>query len=123
MATMGGARTGLMDTEVGSLEVGKRADVILLDRDHWGFIPLTDPIRQLAFSLTSEAVRTVVVEGRIVMRDRVIQTLDEDALKGEIREAAERYVRDWVPKVEAGAKRLRPHFEEIYRRANAATLG
>jgi 5-methylthioadenosine/S-adenosylhomocysteine deaminase len=123
MATLGGARTGLMETEVGSLEVGKRADVILLDRDHWGFIPLTDPIRQLAFSLTSEAVRTVVVEGRVVMRDRVIQTLDEDALKGEIREAAERYVRDWAPKMEAGAKRLRPHFEEIYRRANAATLG
>ena len=122
MATMGGARSGLMDAEVGSLEVGKRADVILLDRDHWGFIPLTNPIRQLAFSLASEGVRTVVVEGRIVMRDRVIQTLDEDALKDEIREAAERYVREWAPKMEAGAKRLRPHFEEIYRRANAATL-
>ncbi len=123
MATMGGARSGLMEAEVGSLEVGKRADVILLDRDHWGLIPLTDPIRQLAFSVTSEAVRTVVVEGRIVMRDRVIETVDEDALRGEIREAAERYLRDWVPTMEVGAKRLRPHFEEIYRRANAATLG
>ena len=111
-----------MEAEVGSLEVGKRADAILLDRDHWGFIPLTNPIRQLAFSLASEAVQTVVVEGRIVMRDRVIQTLDEDALKGEIREAAERYVREWTPKMEAGAKRLRPHFEEIYRRANEVAL-
>ena len=122
MATMGGARTGLMAAEVGSLEVGKRADVIMLDRDDWGFIPLTDPIRQLAFSVTSEAVRTVVVEGRVVMRDRVIQTVDEDALRGEIREAAERYVRDWGPRMAAGAARLRPHFEEIYRRANAAAL-
>ena len=98
------------------------ANVILLDRDHWGLIPLTDPIRQLAFSVTSEAVRTVVVEGRIVMRDRAIETVDEDALRGEIREAAERYLRDWVPKMEIGAERLRPHFEKIYRRANAATL-
>lgn len=122
MATMGGARSGLMEAEVGSLEVGKRADVIVLDRDHWGFIPLTDAIRQLAFSVTSEAVRTVVVGGRIVMRDRVIRTVDEDTLRGEIRDAAERYVRDWGPKMAAGAKRLRPHFEEIYRRANAAAL-
>lgn len=122
MATMGGARSGLMDSEVGSLEVGKRADVILLDRGHWGFIPLTDPIRQLAFSVNSEAVRTVIVEGRIVMRDRVIRTIDEDALRSEIREAAERFLRDRVPKMEAGATRLRPHFEEIYRRASAATL-
>ena len=122
MATIGGARSGLMDADVGSLEVGKRADVILLDRDHWGFIPLTNPIRQLAFSVTSEAVRTVVVDGRIVMRDRVIQTLDEYALKDEIRDAAERYDREWTPKMEAGAKRLRPHFEQIYRRANAVAL-
>ncbi len=122
MATMGGARSGLMESEVGSLEVGKRADVILLDRDHWGFIPLTDPVRQLAFSVTSEAVRTVVVGGRVVMRDRVIRTVDEDALRAEIRDAAERYVRDKVPEMEAGAKLLRPYFEEIYRRANSAPL-
>ena len=122
MATMGGARSGLMGSEVGSLEVGKRADVILLDRNHWGFIPLTDPIRQLAFSVNSEAVRTVVVEGRVVMQDRVIRTIDEGALRGEIRESAERYLRDRVPQMKAGATRLRPHFEEIYRRASAATL-
>ena len=122
MATVGGARTGLREAEVGSLEIGKRGDVILLDRDHWGLIPLTDPIRQLAFSVTSEAVRTVVIEGRVVMRDRVIQTVDEEMLRGEIRESAERHVRDWVPKMESGAARLRPHFEEIYRRAHRAAL-
>ena len=107
---------------MGRLGVGKRADVILLDRDYWGFIPLTNPIRQLAFSATSEAVRTVVVEGRVVMRDRVIRTIDEDALRGEIREAAERFVRDFVPAMKAGAKRLRPYFEDIYRRAGASSL-
>ena len=122
MATMGGARSGLMECEVGSLEAGKRADVILLDRDHWGFIPLTNPIRQLAFSVTSEAVRTVIIEGRVVMADRKIQTIDEDAIRGEIREAAERYVRDFVPAMEAGAKRLALCFEEIHRRSSAAAL-
>lgn len=122
MATMGGARSGMMGSEVGSLEVGKRADVILLDRDHWGFIPLNNPIRQLAFSVNSEAVRTVVIEGRVVMQDQVIRTIDEYALRGEIREAAERYLRDFVPEMKSGAARLRPHFEEIYRRASAVAL-
>jgi len=122
MATSAGARTGLMADEVGRIEPGMRADLILLDRGHWGFIPLVDPIRQLAFSATSEAVRTSIVDGRIVMRDRKILSVDEDALRGEIREAAERYVRDCVPGMEKGARRLAPYLESIYRRAQDAPL-
>lgn len=111
-----------MADRLGSLGPGKHADLIVLDRDHWGFIPLADPIRQLAFSATSEAVRTVIVAGKVVMDDRKILTLDEDALKAEIREAAERYLRDCVPAMEAGAKRLAPYFAEIHRRAQAIPL-
>ena len=119
MATSAGARTGLMAEETGRIEPGMRADLILLDRDHWGFIPLVDPIRQLAFSATSEVVRTSIVDGRVVMRDRKILTVDEDALRDEIREAGERYLRDCVPAMEAGARRLAPSLEAIYRRAQA----
>ncbi len=119
MATSAGARTGLMAGEVGKIEPGMRADLILLDRDHWGFIPLADPIRQLAFSATSEAVKTSIIDGRIVMLDRRILSVDEDGLRGEIREAGERYVRDCVPAMEAGARRLAPYLEAIYRRAQA----
>ena len=122
MATMGGAQSGMMEREVGSLEVGKRADVILLDRDHWGFVPLTNPIRQLAFSVTSEAVQTVIVEGGVVMRNRKIQNIDEDALRSEIREATDRYVRDFVPAMKAGSMRLAPYFEEIHQRSRIAAL-
>jgi len=63
MATMGGARSCLAEKQIGSLEVGKRADIILLDRNAWGFIPLHDPLRQLAFSVTSEAVTHNIVDG------------------------------------------------------------
>lgn len=120
MATMGGGRSGMMEREVGSLETGKRADMILLDRDHWGFVPLTNPIRQLAFSVTSEAVQTVIVEGSVIMRNRKIQNIDEDALRSEIREAADRYVRDLVPVMEAGSMRLAPYFEKIHQRSRTA---
>jgi len=122
MATMGGARSSLMEREVGSLEPGKKADIILLDRDAWGFIPLHDPVRNLAFSVTSEAVKTVVVDGRIVMRDRKIATFDEAAMRARVREAAERFRRERVPAMREGAKRLEPYIREMYYRAAGEAL-
>ncbi len=122
MATMGGARSGLMEREVGSLEPGKKADIILLDRGAWGFVPLHDPVRNLAFSVTSEAVETVIVDGRIVMRDRRITVFDEAAMRGRVREAAERFRRERVPAMRAGAQRLEPHIRAMYYRAAAEAL-
>ena len=122
MATMGGARSGRMEREVGSLEAGKKADIVLLDRGAWGFVPLHDPVRNLAFSVTSEAVETVIVDGRIVMRDRKITAFDETAMRGRVREAAERFRRERVPAMRAGAKRLEPHIREMYYRAAGEAL-
>lgn len=122
MATLGGARTGLMDREVGSLEVGKRADLILLDRDHWGFIPLSDPVKHVAYSVTSEAVRHSIVNGRIVMRDRQLTLIDEVAIKGEIREAAERFLRDHVSAMREGSKPYLDGMRRMHLKAHAARL-
>lgn len=122
MATLGGARTGLMQREVGSLEVGKRADIIMLDRAAWGFVPLNDPVRNLAFSVTSEAVTTSIVGGRVVMRARKIQTFDEEKMRARVREAAERFRRERVPAMRAGARRLEPYIREMYYRAAGETL-
>jgi len=122
MATMGGARSSLMEREVGSLEAGKKADIILLDRDAWGFIPLSDPVRHLAFSVTSEAVRTSIIGGRIVMRGRRILTFDEDAMRMRVRAAAERFRRERIPAMEAGARRLEVWIREMYYRAAGESL-
>lgn len=116
MATAGGARSGLMADELGAIEVGRRADVILLDAADWGFTPLTNPVQQLAFSANAGAVTTSIVNGRVVMRERVLETVDEAALKAEIREAAERFWREDVPPMRAGAARLAPYLEAMYRR-------
>src|SRR6202008_2137340 len=72
MGTINGARCNLQENEIGSLEVGKMADVILLDKRHPGFIPLNDPVRQLAYSVSSEAVVTVMVGGRTLLSGRKI---------------------------------------------------
>jgi len=122
MATLGGARTGLMQREVGSLEPGKKADIILLDRDSWGFIPLSDPVRHLAFSATSESVKTSIIDGRIVMRDRKILVFDEAAMRKRVRTAAERFRRERVPAMQAGAARLEPYIREMYYRAAGENL-
>jgi len=122
MATMGGARSAGMADRIGSLEPGKAADIILVDRRAWGFIPLNDPVRQFAFSTSSEAVTHTIVGGQVLMRDRRIEAFDEAAIKAEVAEEAERFRREDMPRMKAGAARLRPHVAAIYRRAMATPM-
>jgi 5-methylthioadenosine/S-adenosylhomocysteine deaminase len=122
MATHGAARSAMIGDRVGSLEIGKQADVILLDRYDWGFLPLHDPIQQIAFSVNSEAVKTSIIRGRVVMRDRKLTLIDAEQMRGRISEAAERFRRDDCPAMHAGASEVRPYLDEMYRRATARDL-
>jgi 5-methylthioadenosine/S-adenosylhomocysteine deaminase len=122
MATLGAARSSLMEDHVGSLEVGKQADIILLDRYHWGFIPLHDPIQQIAFSADQEAVKTSIIGGRVVMHDRKLALIDEEAIRMEISEAAERFRREDCPRMSVGAAEVRPYLDEMHRMATATTV-
>ena len=122
MATIGGARSSLMGRETGSLEAGKLADIALLDRDAWGMIPLSDPVRHLAFAATSEAVDSTIVGGRVLMRGRRILAFDEAAMRRRVREAAERFRRDRAPAMREGAKRLEGPIRAMYYRAAGEAL-
>lgn len=117
MATTAGARSGLMGSDLGSIEAGKQADIILIDRDDWGFLPMHDPVRSIAFSANSDCVRTSIVAGRVVMRERQLTGINEFDIKGEIAEAAERFRRDHCPRMSAAAAEVRPMLDEIYHRA------
>ena len=77
MATIDGARAMGLDAEVGSLEVGKRADlsVVRLDRLHTA--PVKDVVSALVYSAETEDVDTVIIDGQLVMRDRQLLTIDE----------------------------------------------
>jgi len=122
MATRGGARSMLQDGEIGSLEPGKRADLVLLDRRHWSFVPLADPLRQLAYSAGSGAVDSVIVDGRFVMRGRRILAFDEAALREEVAQAAEHFRRDWLPAMARAAEALDPHLRAVLAKALAEPL-
>lgn len=81
MATIEGARAIGLDHLVGSIEAGKRADLILLDYEVLPHsVPTHDIVVQLVHSMKGSDVRTVLVDGRVLMRDRVIQTVDEPAV-------------------------------------------
>lgn len=88
MITLGGARATLWEQEIGSLEVGKRADIAILDtlRPEWQ--PIHNPIANLVYSAHGGCADTVIVDGKVVMRDRKVRTLNEDDLYREARERA-----------------------------------
>lgn len=80
MATIGGAKAIGMDDQIGSLEVGKRADAVLHDTDRPEWRPLLNVINQLVWAADGRGVHTVVVDGRVVVEDGHMTTIDEDAL-------------------------------------------
>jgi 5-methylthioadenosine/S-adenosylhomocysteine deaminase len=69
MATRAGARTLGLASELGSIEVGKRADVIVVDRDRPHFAPGPDPYSTLVYAARGADVRTTVVDGRVLVDD------------------------------------------------------
>jgi 5-methylthioadenosine/S-adenosylhomocysteine deaminase len=77
LATIGGARALHMENELGSLEPGKKADLITLDLDSPNAVPLYDLYAQIVYSLKGEEVKTVIIGGRIVMKDRRVLTIDQ----------------------------------------------
>ncbi len=78
MATMGGARALALQDRIGSLEPGKRADIILVDLDRPHLTPLYDVYSHLVYAVRAGDVRTVLIHGRPVMRDRVLLTINEE---------------------------------------------
>lgn len=85
MATMGGARVLGMEGRIGSLEKGKRADVIILDLNRPHLVPLYHPYSQVVYAAGREDVETVIVEGRVVMRGRKLLTIEEEKVIREVR--------------------------------------
>src|SRR2546423_7200510 len=85
MATIRGARALHLEKEIGSLEVGKRADIVIVDLDDLNQTPYYNIYSDLVYATKASDVRSVVIEGRVVMRDRRLLTLNEEAIKADAR--------------------------------------
>jgi 5-methylthioadenosine/S-adenosylhomocysteine deaminase len=80
MATLRGAEALGLERQIGSIEVGKRADLVLYDLDTPEWRPLLNPLNNLVYAATGASVRTVLIDGRVVLDDGRITTVDERAV-------------------------------------------
>ncbi|MEX0568211.1 MAG: amidohydrolase family protein [Candidatus Njordarchaeota archaeon] len=80
MATILGARSIMMEKMIGSIEAGKKADIIIVDIHKENTTPFSDPISTLVYSGSSKNVHTVIVNGEILMREGRILYLDENKI-------------------------------------------
>ncbi len=105
----------MLDDRLGALKPGYAADLVLLDMKDTAYLPYNSAARQLVYSETGRAIDTVIVDGRVVMKDRVVQTIDEDALRAEVAEAMGGFRADFDEVVKSRAAAL-PHLLEAHRR-------
>ena len=114
-ATVNAATAMRVPDFTGSIEVGKQADLILVDLNALAFTPLNDVRRQLVFCENGSSVRVVMVAGKILMENGKLLTIDEEALKAEVRELMIEY-RAQYKNVDHWARTLEPIYRQMYQR-------
>ena len=110
----------LMEDRLGSIEAGKQADLVVLNRT-LNFEPWIDPVNSLVFAEDGESVDRVFIEGEEVVRDgRAVGVDREEVLKTV--EVAARRLREGLPDAVAEAEEMRPHLHAISRKYAALPL-
>jgi 5-methylthioadenosine/S-adenosylhomocysteine deaminase len=112
-ATANGARLMGRDGEIGRIEAGFKADLLVFDLSADAFLPLNDAAVHLVFADASRALRDVYVDGQRVMENETVLTVDEPAIRQEVAgriESIQKKVLDGVPK----ARELEPYLLEAY---------
>jgi 5-methylthioadenosine/S-adenosylhomocysteine deaminase len=89
MATIDGARAVGLEKEIGSIEVGKKADIVVLDYNNAFMTPIHHPVSAIVYSALGHEVTTVMIDGRLVMRDGVVGIVDEGAVRKQAQVAAD----------------------------------
>ncbi|XP_073013167.1 uncharacterized protein [Typha latifolia] len=80
MATINGAKSVLWDNEIGSLEIGKKADIIIVNPFTWTMVPLHDCISSLVYCMRTENIDSVMCNGQWIMKDKKILNVDEEEI-------------------------------------------
>lgn len=112
-ATRNGAAAMRQGDVTGSIEVGKQADLVLLDLQTLNFTPLNDLRRQLVFCEDGTSVRLVMVGGAIVVESGKLLTVNEEEIKAEVRELWPEYL-EQMQQVDHWAKTLEPIYRRMY---------
>ena len=121
-ATIGGARTAGLEGQIGALQPGMAADLSIIDLTDPSFVPLNSVARQIVFTEAGRGVETVIVDGRVVIADRKVTTIDERALREEVADLMKVLRRD----IEAVTKRtdaMLPYLMEAQRKTWQVDIG
>ncbi len=121
MATIGGAKTAMLEQVTGSLEVGKSADLLVLDMRNYPFVPLNDVAKHLVYSENGSSVEAVMVAGRIVMQGGRLTTVDEQAVFDEISELVPAYLAEHA-ELERRNAIFEPVLAEVHRMATGMDI-
>ena len=93
MATINGAKVLGMDARIGSLEAGKKADIIVIDIRKPHLTPMYNVYSHLVYAVTGNDVTTVIIDGRVVMERRILKSLDLEATMRAVNQIADEKLR------------------------------
>ncbi|MCD6483547.1 MAG: amidohydrolase [Candidatus Odinarchaeota archaeon] len=88
MATINGAKAMGLEKEIGSIEKGKKADIILVDMNAPHMVPPTNPVSNLVYAAHGYDVDTVIIDGKVIVGNKKVLTMDEEDIKKRARERA-----------------------------------
>lgn len=120
--TISGAKSALIGHETGSLEVGKKADLLIINLDTVCFTPRHDILNHLVYSENGSSIEKVIVNGEIVVENGKLTRIDEAALLAELRSLMPEF-NEYHSGVEAKNRAFEPYFDAIHRRCNKVDLG
>ena len=121
-ATLGGAAVAGLTGEVGAIKPGMKADLALLDLSNLPLVPLNSAARQIVFSESGTSVDMVLIDGRVVLEDRRLTTIDETELRDSV-EVVMQTLRKDVTDVKDRLTTLYPHLLEAWRKGWATDAG
>jgi guanine deaminase len=121
-ATVIGAKTAGLEKQRGALKAGMDADLSILDLRDPSFVPLNSVARQIVFTETGRAVETVIVGGRVVVRNRKLTTIDERALQDEVADLMKGLSKDITASVERN-RQILPYVMDAWHRTWKTDMG
>jgi cytosine/adenosine deaminase-related metal-dependent hydrolase len=121
-ATLGNARTAGLSHCLGAIKPGYKADLILIDLNDAAYLPYNSAARQLVYTEAGRGVESVMVNGRLVIKERVVKTIDEDALRREVASLMRHFLADYDAIVQSRKAAL-PHMLHAHRQVWSADVG
>ena len=121
-ATLGSARTACLQDQLGALKPGFKADLVLLDMNDTAYLPYNSAARQLVYTETGRSVDTVIIDGRVVIEDRVVKTINEDELRQEVAALMKSYIPEYEDVVKQREVAL-PYLMDAHQRVWDTDIG